>query len=1127
MTPADLLLRLRDLKVRVWVDAGKLRLDPESSVPADLADALRAREGELVGLLQSLAPAQASAQPAAQIPRIDRTDDIPLSFAQQRFWFLGQLGEASAAYNMALALRLRGALDVDALAWSLAEITRRHAILRTTIHNVDGSPQQRIGSEAAGALEVVDLSAEADLDAEIGRRVDAELERPFDLETGPLHAFVLLACGAEHHVLLATMHHIISDHLSYGVLVNELSQLYAARLRQQPANLPELPIQYADYTCWQRDWYEQASAKLLPYWKEQLAELPTLELPTDRPRPTTQSFRGGKLSFEIPDAVVAGLRSLSVQENCTFFMTTLTAFKVLIARYTGQDSIVVGTPVANRDKVEIEPLIGLFLNSLVLRTDLSGNPTFRELMGRVRKTALGAYQHQDMPFEQLVVELRPDRDLSRNPLFQVLFNLLSEKPPVTLGGIEVEELEPDSVTAKFDLTLALAEGERGVQGIFEFNRDLFDPETIERMQQHLLLLLTVLAEQPDSKILDVSVLTAAEKQLTQVAKNDTARDYPRDLPFYALFEQQVDKTPDAIAATCGTDSLTYAELNARANKMARVLRERGARPDTLIGVNLERSLDMLVALLAIQKSGAAYVPLDPSYPAERIAFIADDANIELMVSTEPGSDYPFLRPDDPAIAAQDDGNLEPASGPEHLAYVIFTSGSTGKPKGVQIEHRALVNFLSTMAERPGLTADDVLVAVTTISFDIAGLELYLPLLVGARIELATDEVATDGRELAAMLERATIMQATPATWRLLLEVDWDGAGRVTALCGGEALPRDLAEQLLPRCKELWNMYGPTETTIWSLTGRVRSGEGPVDIGDPIANTQIFVLDRNHRPVPIGVPGHLFLGGDGLARGYWNRDELTAEKFIPHPIAGESGRLYDTGDLARFRADGSLEFLGRIDNQVKIRGYRIELGEIEAVLDRHDAVKECAVVAQTKQTGDRQLVAHAVLHPGASATVSELRKHVRASLPDYMVPPAFVMLDELPLTPNGKVDRKALARKSSTRVATERSQPPQSEMEIFVANVWKEVLGIDQVGLKDNFFDLGGHSLLAMRVIFRMEKETGQKFFPIELLLQTLEQFAALCDQRRGGAKAPEPQERAPAGGGLFGRLRDKLRGAKK
>ncbi len=1131
MTPIDVLLRLQQLGVKVWLEAEQLRLSTDrSELPDDIRGAVEAHAQGIADFLkQAMTDAAPGTEPAGIEPA-SRETPLPVSFVQQRFWFLDQLGEDNAAYNLLFPLRLRGPLDGQRLRDALDQIVGRHEVLRTVFVEHGGEPAQRAAAPSGLELRVIDLADEPDAEAAVRERLREELGTGFDLHTGPLFRCSLLRLGSDDHVLQIAMHHIIGDRWSYGVLFAELTQLYSGG----PAPAP-LSIQYADFAAWQRRWYDAEGAALADWWRQTLADLPTLELPTDRPRPPLQTFRGPSQAIVYPGEDIDRLSALVQGEGATLFMGLLAVFEIVLARYSGQRDIVLGTPVGGRDRPELEPLVGPFLNTLVLRTDLSGNPSFREVLRRVRQTALDAFERQGMPFEQLVVELKPKRDPSRNPLFQVLFSLLNDAPLPRLGELDVELVFPEAGASMFDLSLLVRRDPNQLVGILEYNEDLFDDATIERMGRHILGTLHAVVADPEASVWQIPLLDAAERRELLEDRNATARDFPRDSTFSAEFAATASRNPESVAAQCGDAVLTYGELDERANRMAHALRSRGAGPGSLVGVSLPRSLDMLVALLAIQKSGAGYVPLDPTYPAERLQFIIDDAELALLVTQEdlraqlPQRLPPVLLLDADAaeISAQPSTALPPPSA-DDLVYVIFTSGSTGKPKGVQIEHRALLNFLHATAHTPGLTETDVLVAVTTISFDIAGLELYLPLLCGGRVVIATEAEASDGRDLGALIERAgaTVMQATPATWHLLLEAGWHGKADLRVLCGGEALPRELAERLLAAVGELWNMYGPTETTIWSLAKRVERGEGAVPIGAPLANTTVFLLDAQGQPVPVGVPGRLFLGGDGLARGYWRRPELTAEKFVDNPVHPGT-RIYETGDLARYTNAGELEFLGRTDHQVKVRGYRIELGEIEHVLGRDAAVKECAVTTLDRGGGDAQLAAFVVLHPGSAATVSELRRAVREALPLYMVPQTFTMLDEMPLTPNGKIDRKALAAShSGGGAAADDHVPPSTPTERFLAELWQRVLGVEKAGLLDNFFDLGGHSLLAMKVLYEVEQQFGERMLPMELLLQNLGQFAEACDQRRGGAANTEPTE-PPATGedgrrGVLGRLRAKL-----
>jgi amino acid adenylation domain-containing protein len=778
-------------------------------------------------------------------------------------------------------------------------------------------------------------------------------------------------------------------------------------------------------------------------------------------------------------------------------MTMMAAFQILLHRYTGQEDVVIGTFAANR-QAETEALVGFFVNTLVLRTDLSGDPSFTALLGRVREVVLAAQANQEIPFAYLVKALRPDRQAGRNPLFQVVMSF--DAPLSSLAeGWESVNLGNLTESAQFELALQVQESSQGVSCHFEYSTDLFDEATIARLVGHWQTLLEAIVANSNQSLSALPLLPEQERQQLLVEWNVTETAYPVDQCLHQLFEAQVERTPHAVAVVFDGEEMTYQELNRRANQLAHYLQHLGVGPEVLVGLCVERSLDMVVGVLGILKAGGAYVPLDPRFPSDRIAFMLEDAQAPVLVTQQhliaqisaDETKVVCLDTDQSVLAQQSETNLLPSANSANLAYVIYTSGSTGRPKGVQIIHRAVVNFLLSMREQPGLSAEDTLLAVTTLSFDIAGLELFLPLIVGARVIVAARDVVTNGEALIKTLAQTgtTVMQATPVTWRILLAAGWQGNPRLKILCGGEALPMELAQQLLPKAASLWNLYGPTETTIWSSVCQIEPSAEVISIGRPIANTQIYLLDAHLQPVPIGVPGELYIGGDGLARGYLNRPELTAERFIHHPSTGE--RLYKTGDLARYRSDGTIEHLGRLDFQVKLRGFRIELGEIEAVLGQHPAVRLAIVMAREDTPGDKRLVAYIELQQEQSATAVELKSHLTKHLPAYMVPSAFVLLEKLPLTPNGKVDRKALpAPESGRNVVDDSYVAPRSPVEQQLVEVWEELLGTRPIGIKDDFFELGGNSFLAVRLFDRMAQVCNQKL-PLSTLFAgaTIEHLA--------------------------------------
>ena len=1048
------------------------------------------------------------------IPRRDPREPCPLSFAQQRLWFLHQLEPDSPAYNISQALRLTGHLDVEVLRRAFDAIVERHEALRTTFVIQEATPFQVIAGPRSVYLPVIDVAScpEQEREAEIHRRIDAEARRPFDLSSDLMVRAALMRLGPSEHILLLTLHHVAADGWSIRLLVRELAAFYDAFAAGSVPSLPPLPIQYADYAVWQRRWLQGPVLETqLAYWRCALdGAAASLALPTDRPRAAVQTYNGARQTTLFRAPLTDRLAAIGRAAGATPFMTVLAAFQTLLSRYTGQHDVLVGSPIAGRNRVETEGLIGFFVNTLVLRTDLSGDPTFVELLRRTRDVALGAYAHQDLPFEKLVEELRPERDLSRSPIFQVLFGFQSMSPAMpTLPGLSVAALQIEPGTAKFDLSLYIDSGPDGMKASLEYNSDLFNADTIRRMLGHLGTLLEGIAADPDRRLSELPLLPEGERRQLLVEWNDTAAAYPRDAALHHLFAAQARQTPDRIAAVFEDSSLTYAELNEQADRVAWRLRSLGIGREALVGICVQRSLDMVAGLLGILKAGAAYLPLDPTHPRERLEFILADARPAALLTQQPlvrilpDAGVRIVCLDTAAETPATDGDGAPPDvDPGDLAYVIYTSGSTGRPKGVQVPHRAVVNFLTSMRETPGIVAADRLLAVTTLSFDIAALELFLPLTTGATLVITSPEVAADGLRLREQLARAgaTVMQATPATWRLLIDAGWSGASGLKVLCGGEPLSRELADQLLERCSTLWNLYGPTETTVWCTVGRVHSTNGSITIGRPIANTRIYLLDRSMQPVPVGVAGEVYIAGAGVARGYLGRADLTAERFLLDPFSPASGeRMYRTGDLARYLPTGELEHLGRIDDQVKVRGFRIEPAEVESALMDHPAIREAAIVARDGLTGDRSLVAY-VVSGEERPPAAELRDLLAQKLPSYMVPSRFVTLERLPLSPNGKVDRRALAARPLEHHGLEAAEPARDELERQLAEIWAKVLGVSSVGIRDNFFDLGGHSLLAVRVFADIEKLTGRAL-PLASLFEgpTVEHLARRIRTQKAGS----------------------------
>ncbi len=1050
-----------------------------------------------------LAPAMPSIIP------VPRDQPLPLSYSQQRMWLMHQLAPESTAYNMPFASRQMGRLNKAALRKTIDAICNRHEAFRTMFMMKGDGPVQIIQPFRPPDWTEVDLThfPSAQRQEQAARLVEQEGNRPFDLEQGPLARFLLIEVEPEDHVLLLTMHHIIGDQWSFGVIGYEFAFFYNAFCRGEVPVLKPIHLQYADYAVWQRrcltdDWLSVQSN----YWQKKLAGLSKLSLPTDHPRPVTQTFNGSHRMLELPTSLIERLKQFSAEHNATVFMTLLACFQILLSRYSGQADVAVGSPIANRTQFAVESIIGSFVNTLVMRTDLSGNPTFIEFMARVRETALEAYANQDFPFDKLVEMMHSSRDQSSAPLVQVLFNV----PNAPIREIHVQGLswvpfEVETQAAQFDLSLTI-ETEFSRKAYLTFNTDLFEPQTAERMLGQYKLLLQHALANPHCKLSELPTVTATERQQILKDWNRTQRDYPQSECFPQLFEAQVERTPDAVAVSIGPKTLRYGQLNARANQLARYLQTLGAKPGVTVGIGLERSIEMVVALIAVLKSGATYVPLDPEFPRDRLRFMAEDASVAAVITSADLSDrfddrvcrLLCIDREEERIAQETDHDLRPVATPPDLAYILYTSGSTGQPKGVEILHRALVNFLCSIRQEPGCSAQDVMLSVTTISFDIFGLELYVPLLVGARVEIASRAVAMDGRQLRSLCEtvQPTMMQATPATWRMLIEAGWLGGKNLTVLCGGEALPPDLATSLLDRSLALWNMYGPTETTIWSTIEKIEGTDREITIGRPIANTDVYILDQFLQPVPVGVSGELYIGGHGLARGYRGRPELTTDRFIPHPFSPEpDARLYRTGDLARYGADGRIVHLGRVDHQVKIRGFRIELGEIEVALSRHPSICQAAVTAREDQQGIKQLVAYVVCQDGLVTSQAELRSFLRSEIPEYMVPSLFVFLKAMPLTANNKVDRKALPSPAPSFSDEPIRSSPRNGMEVQLTALWQQVLEVPKIGIHDNFFDHGGHSLKAAHLFFLLEQVYGRRL-PLATLFHapTVAELASVLSQ---------------------------------
>lgn len=1097
---------LKEEEVRLRCNAPKGTLTPE--IRTQLAE----RKAEIISFLQQGTESNSTVE---TITPIGRDIDLPLSFGQARLWFLNQLEGRTATYNIPVTLRLFGELNIVALEMAVQEIVRRHEILRTNFKMVNDSAVQVIASNAIVTISVKDLQhlPELEQSPQVQQLALTEAQQPFDLSNDSLLRVTLLRLSEKSHVLLLTMHHIISDGWSMGVFISELSELYQAFCNGEPSQLPELPIQYADFAHWQRQWLSGSVLETqLNYWKQNLTGIPPLlELPTDHPRPSVQTFQGSFTEFQLNQKLTSQIKTLSQKSGTTLFMTLLAAFATLLSRYSGQEDIVIGSPIANRNRSQLESLIGFFVNTQVLRTQLHGNPNFCELLERVRETTLGAYDHQDLPFEKLVEELQPERSLSHTPLFQVMF--VMENTPISkleLPGLTITPLELENITAKFDLTLSIEETASGLLCGWEYNSDLFEITTIEQMAVHFQTLLESIVTNPQQQIAQLPIIPASEQHKLLVEWNNTGADYPLEQTFPQLFEATVEKNPDAVAVVFENQQLTYQQLNARANRWARHLVELGVKEETIVALNSERNIDFLTAILAVFKAGAAYLPLNPHHPAERNNQVLQQSQVPLVLSSSScgagkdarhesgtGKDAHstntlLLHPTKILLVEDLDSldysteNLPIRCNPENLAYVIYTSGSTGKPKGAMLEHRGMLNHLYAKVDDLQLTTTDIVAQTAAQTFDISIWQFLVALLVGGRVEIVRTEVTADPAELLKLVQsqQVSILEIVPSLLRMMLEhIDLSANNKPNLsklrwlLLTGETLPPQLCRQWFEYYPTIpmMNAYGPTEcsddVTHYPIYTPPAEEILNLPIGRPVSNTQLYVLDKHLQPVPIGVSGELYVGGVGVGRGYLYNETLTNQVFIDNPFA-VGARLYKTGDKARYLNNGNIEFLNRIDYQVKIRGFRIELGEIEAVLTQHPQVREVVVIAREDKPGNQYLVAYIV--PNSLISNSELRDFVKQKLPEYMVPGAFVMLESIPLTPNGKVSRRALPVPDIGLSSSASFVAPSDMLELELTQIWEEILHIHPIGVRDNFFDLGGHSLLAVSLIARIQQKFNKK-----------------------------------------------------
>jgi amino acid adenylation domain-containing protein len=1033
---------------------------------------------------------------------------FPCFPGQRRFWLLHQLNPRHPSLNITVRWRLQGAISNAGLEKSFWLIMARHQVLRTFFAEAGGEVLQIVEPHVSFHIPIIDLTGlpEAEALTETERIARLEACTPFDLSAPPLMRMTHVRLRKDVSVLLATLHHIVSDSWSINILARELSEIIAALDAGRPPMLPDLPVSYGGFSAGQAQRLagpiRQTDAD---YWERALRGLKHFELQTDRVRPPMMTPNGSILSVPLGRELVNELAQLGRLNGATLPVTVLAALFTLLHRYTGESDIAIGSEFAGRDEADLGNLIGLFSNMLVVRNDLSGDPGFLEMLARTRDNLAEILRHQQITPQDLIEIVKPAPDLSRNPLFSVNFTfprpfMASNNP----AGFRLTELPSCSVRAACDLDFSMVEGPDGWSVCCEYNLDLFENQTIVRLLDHLRVLLHSVVADPARKISSLAILDDSERHQLVVENNRTSAIYPRHLTLPQLFEAQARRTPEAVAVVCGEYRMSYRELDLASNRLAHELQRRGVDPASRVAVVLDRSPELMVALLAVLKSGSAYIPLDPTYPVERLQYIFESARPAALITqaslrerlAHEAISVIVVDSQSMLIEKQSAETLPLSVSPDDPAYVIYTSGSTGRPKGVAIHHRALVNLLCAMRRLPGLTHEDTVVSVTTISFDMAVPDLFLPLIVGARLVLATEQEIADGAALYALLQRhhASFMQATPVMWQVLLEAGWHGDPPLKMLCGGEAMPRQLAERLLVCGGELWNMYGPTETTVWSSALRVEAGAGPVPIGPPIANTQFYIVDSHQELVPHGVPGELCIGGDGVAHGYFEQPEATREKFIPDKFRKHAGaKMYRTGDMVRMKQHGSMEYLGRTDHQIKLRGFRIELGEIETVLLRHPGIAEAVAVLGHDPSGEGAIWAYVV--PRAARVeppevlMGALRASLTQSLPGYMCPSSIVMLDAMPRTPNGKIDRRSLPA-PAPRQNMETAQP-LNEIERRLARIWSSVLGLETIDKTADFFESGGHSLLAARLLARIEAEFGQR-----LSLLTLFKASSIVEQAK-------------------------------
>ena len=1045
---------------------------------------------------------------------IKPTDLFPLSSSQSRIWFMENLDETITAYNIPIDFRIKGNLHIDLLDKSINFLIARHEVLRTVFVDVKGFPFQKILPEIISSLEIIHLVNEPEeLKEELIRKHSLEHAKfKFDITHGPLCHFRLLVCGQQDYIFLLNFHHLVCDALSIGIFMQELIEVYQSLVNQKPIDLTPVLYRYSDYASSEKLWLTgEEYKKQLLFWKKELAGIPDiLKLPVDNPRPKVQTYNGANYYFSIDRTLKEKLSTISQKNGTSIFIPLLTAFGVLLSRYSLQDDFVIGVPVAKRNHVELESLIGVLINSLPERFIFSEDTTFTEAIRTTKERFFAAYENQEVPFERLVEELKVKRNMSSPPIFQALFNYLTVyKKEIIIPGLTFQMLDGERTASQLDLTLTVLDNNSGLDCNFEYNTDLFNKETIVRLAGNFLTFLQQIPTTEDLPVRAISLLTPAESKLMLYEWNQTMTAYTSDKCIHQQFEEQVKKSPDSIALVFENEKLTYAELNTRANKLAHYLVRKGAKEDTFVAICLERSTDLMIGLLAIAKTGAAYLPLDPIYPKARLGLIIDDAQPVLLLTQHSLTDsIPESETDIIYIDNREDylnestANLNYGN-PLKPAYILYTSGSTGKPKGVQIKHNSTLNVVNAIAKKMKVTSQDTLLAVTTVAFDVAEMDFYLPLLNGAKLVIANQETVHNIELLKVKMDEsgATLFFSTPVMFKMLILSSWKGKSDIRVLSGGEALSRELAEKLLPLCKEVWNGYAPTETTIYSLVKKVlpedTTGDGYVELGRPLDNNILYVLNSKSVPVPIGVPGELYIGGDGVSFGYLNLSEMTKDRFILDPVGlHPDTRFYKTGDLVQYKPDGTIAFLNRIDFQVKIRGFRIELGEIESVLSQIKGIKENVVIVREDGAGEKILIAYYITDENTPISLNELRQYLKERLPDYMIPAAFVRLEKFPLTSTLKVDRKTLPAPDLTdSMESTGYVAPKTQTEQKLARIWSSLLNQKKIGIHDDFFEIGGHSMIAVALMLKIEKELNIRL-PLASLFErsTIHLLAQLIDQ---------------------------------